>query len=186
MANPVYKSIRELRLRYSLTQVELAEKAGIPRASLANMESQKGNPSITSVVKVADALGVTLEDLLENKEHRLVTTVSREDMRVNHQDAGKFLLTVLSPLDAPYITINEIKMLPGCNTKGKPHPKGSLEFFYCLEGTAQLEIQGEIVVVKKGDLIYFPGNLPHTYANPGKHPIHAVSVVNIAESKRKN
>ncbi|MBF0286220.1 MAG: helix-turn-helix domain-containing protein [SAR324 cluster bacterium] len=185
MSNPVCKKIRALRLQHNLTQMELASKAKIPRASLANMESEKGNPSIIVVTKVAEALGVTIDDLVENKDHSSVTKVKRGDMQVNRQDEGKFAITLLSPLNAPYINVNEINMLPGCYSKGKPHPKGSHEFFYCLEGTAVLEIQGDAIEVKSGDLVYFPGNLPHVYSNPGIKPVHAVAVVNIVELSKR-
>ncbi len=177
MTNPVCKKIRGLRFQHGITQVELAVKAGIPRASLANMESEKGNPSIASLLKVAGALGVSIDELVNNEPGLVYTSVKRADMQVYHQDGGKFLQTLLSPLNAPYININEINMLPGCNSKGRPHPKGSHEFFFCLDGLATIKIQDEVAEVESGNLIYFEGNLPHTYSNFGVKAVYAISVV---------
>jgi len=179
MSNPVSESIRKLRAQHDLTQRELAKMSGIPRATLANMETNIANPSIMAVVKVASALGVTVESLIQNTSHNYATVVPRENMQVTRLNNGKFISTLLSPLNAPYIHMSEVTILPDCNTRGKPHPKGSQEFFYCLEGTVHLDIQGDEVEVAAGELLYFPGNLPHDYINRGRKPVHAVSVVTI-------
>lgn len=183
MANPICKRVRALRLQHNMTQAELAQQSGIPRASIANIESEKGNPSFAFVMKVADVLGVTLDDLIDEEKPSLVTRVNRESMRTHRQDAGKFAITLLSPINAPYTHVNRIFLMPGCHAKGKPHPKGSHEFFYTVEGLAVLEIQGEVIEVPAGDLIYFPGNLPHFYTNPNSHPVTAISVVSSTPSK---
>ncbi len=185
MSNPVCNGIRRLRRVHMLTQTDLAKLAGIPRATLANMEKSTSNPSISVVVKVARALGVTVEELVTKQQSSFVTRVKRKDMQVGRQDNGNYVSTRVSPINAPYVQINDVNMLPGCHTRGKPHPDGSHELFLCLEGTAIIEIQNEKFEVEAGDLIYFPGNLPHNYGNAGLKPVHAVSVVNILKSKHE-
>ena len=130
--NPVAKTIAAIRAQHSLTQQQLADMAGVPRATLANMESNGGNPTITTVIKIANALGVTVSDLVEKNQLTVATLVARQDMQSIRLDDGKFVSSQLSPINAPYILINEISMLPGCHSKGRPHPQGSHEFFYCL------------------------------------------------------
>ena len=43
-----------------ISQRELAELSGISLHSLSNLESGKGNPTLESLLKVADTLGVTI------------------------------------------------------------------------------------------------------------------------------
>ncbi len=183
MSNPVCDGIRRLRSVHGLTQTELASLAGIPRATLANMEKPVSNPSISGVVKVARALGVPVEDLIARQQAPFVTQVVRKDMQVTRQDDGRYVGTRASPINAPYIQVTDVNMLPGCHTRGRPHPEGSHEMFLCLEGRATIEIQNETVEVEEGDLVYFPGNLPHDYSNEGLRPVHAVSVVSVAIPK---
>lgn len=184
MTNPVCEAIRSLRNKHKLTQQELSTRAGIPRATLANMETTSGNPSIMTVVKIARALGVTVEDLVSDRRSMVVTEVKRKDMQVNRQDGGRFVSTKVSPINAPYIQMIDVNMLSGSYTKGKPHPLGAHELFMCLEGTAVIEIRGEKFEVGTGDLAYFPGNIPHTYTNPGLKPVHAISVVHMIQSNK--
>jgi len=177
MANPISEGIKRLRAQHKLTQTELANMAGIPRATLANMESTNSNPSISVVVKVAQCLGVSVDDLITRRQSINVTQVERKDMPVSHQDEGKFTSTRTSPISTSNLHINDVSMMPGCYTKGVPHPEGSHELFLCLEGTATMEVQGEKFEVQAGDLIYFLGHLPHCYGNESLKPVHGVAVV---------
>ena len=49
--------IRQLRTDQNLTQQELADKAGITRANLSNIEAGKYNVSLSTMYKIACALG---------------------------------------------------------------------------------------------------------------------------------
>ena len=59
-----YKSIRKGR---RLTQVELSKLTGIPQPNITRFESDKSNPTLEMLVKMAAALGkkvkITLEDI---------------------------------------------------------------------------------------------------------------------------
>ena len=55
----VYRDLR------SLTQVALAEKAGVSRVTIAEIETGRKKGSIATLRALADALGVTLDDLSE-------------------------------------------------------------------------------------------------------------------------
>jgi transcriptional regulator with XRE-family HTH domain len=55
--------IRKLRRRNGLTQVELAEKVGIDRSFLADVERGKRNASILNLALIAEGLGVTLSKM---------------------------------------------------------------------------------------------------------------------------
>jgi mRNA interferase RelE/StbE len=48
-----------------LTQAALAEKAGVNRVSIAEIETGRKQGSVASLRALADALGVTLDDLAE-------------------------------------------------------------------------------------------------------------------------
>ena len=146
-------NLRRLRKQAKLTQADLAEQSGLPRATLAAMEQNGANPGIQSVMVVAKALHVSLDELLvQPPEHR------------------HYLVT---PVQIHYVT-----MQPGCHTIGRPHPIGAQEFYHCLSGTSVIHIEDEIVTVPAGHLVQFPGHRRHIYANPDKNVVTtAMSVV---------
>ena len=57
--------LKDVRQRKALTQQQLAERAGVNRVTIARIESGTDEPFPTTVRKVADALGVEPEELLE-------------------------------------------------------------------------------------------------------------------------
>ena len=64
MDEPTVKnSIRVQRAMRDLTQADLAERAGITRASVNAIEGGRMVPSILLALKLARALGVSVDDL---------------------------------------------------------------------------------------------------------------------------
>lgn len=62
--SPIGERIRFYRKAKKLTQIELADKAGIAVNSLRLYEAGKRNPSIETLFQIADALNVSFESLL--------------------------------------------------------------------------------------------------------------------------
>lgn len=58
-------TLRVLRTRQALTQEELADRAGITRATLSRIEAELQDARPSTVRKLAKALGVKPSDLME-------------------------------------------------------------------------------------------------------------------------
>lgn len=56
--------VRELRQAKSLSQEELAFKAGVHRTYLGGIERGERNPSLKNIAAIAEALSVSLSELL--------------------------------------------------------------------------------------------------------------------------
>ncbi len=76
------KRIRFLRKSERLTQEQLAEKAGLCYKYIGEIERGEVNPSLKSMVEVAAALGVNIqnlfpteEDILPNISHKELKTI---------------------------------------------------------------------------------------------------------------
>lgn len=61
-------AVRLLRLRSSLTQEQLAHRAGLTTASLARLESARTNPGWKTLVALAAALEVAVADVADLAE----------------------------------------------------------------------------------------------------------------------
>jgi transcriptional regulator with XRE-family HTH domain len=57
-------NLRDLRETRGLTQQELSDRSGVPRPTLAHLESGQGNPTLSVLSKVAGALGIGIEALV--------------------------------------------------------------------------------------------------------------------------
>ena len=56
------------RKMQGMTQAELARRAGVPRSNITRFESGSYNPSLEMLVRIAAALGMTLQLRLTEKE----------------------------------------------------------------------------------------------------------------------
>ncbi|MBL7198117.1 MAG: helix-turn-helix transcriptional regulator [Candidatus Omnitrophica bacterium] len=62
------KRIKELRGKNNLSQDQLSKKANLPFSTLAKIESgYTPNPSMETLIKIADAFGVGIDELLGRK-----------------------------------------------------------------------------------------------------------------------
>lgn len=66
--NSIVEQYVQCRKMQGLTQAELAKKAGIPRSNITRFESGNYNPSLELLVRIAAALGMTLQMQLVAKE----------------------------------------------------------------------------------------------------------------------
>jgi transcriptional regulator with XRE-family HTH domain len=62
------RAIRELRVRQSVSQEELAHRSGMHRTYLGGIERGERNPSYTNILRIADALDVSGSALLAAAE----------------------------------------------------------------------------------------------------------------------
>jgi transcriptional regulator with XRE-family HTH domain len=56
--------VREIRIIKGMTQNQLAESVGLDPSTLCKIERSKSNPSLSTLTKLAKALGVTIAQLL--------------------------------------------------------------------------------------------------------------------------
>lgn len=153
-------ALRHLR---SLTQDAVAKAAAVPRSTIANLESGTGNPSLTVLIKVANSLGVPVDELLASPRAQ-VRKWSRDEIAV--QDHGNGItLRPLIPERIPDELFNIMEFAPGASMRGSPHLPGTREFFTCLAGQMVIHVAGDRFELSAGEALAFPGNVAHSYKN---------------------
>ncbi len=64
----VGEQIRLFRHKRGMTQTQLSIKSGLPQTTISNLEAQGTDPTGKTLRKLAQALGVTTDELLNMKE----------------------------------------------------------------------------------------------------------------------
>ena len=62
--------IKEFRKAKGMTQADLAKAAGITSVAICRYEKEHRKPNIFIAVKIANALGVTVEELIGQKKRK--------------------------------------------------------------------------------------------------------------------
>ena len=180
-ASHLARNLVSLRHTRSLTQEGLARHAGVPRSTIANLESGEGNPSLSVLVKVAHALGVPIDELLASPR-AMVRRWNADEVTLRNKGRG-VTIRPLVPEPVPDSMMEVMDFAPGALMGGTPHLPGTREFFTCLQGRVRLLVAGDVYPLAAGDVLAFPGNLPHSYQNAdGTAPARGVSVVVLAKA----
>ena len=167
-------NVRQLREARGGTQAELARLARIPRATWAHLESGAGNPTLNVVCRVADALQVSLEELLAepraSAKHYPASTLVEKTR-------GAATLRKLLPDPLPGMEFDRIELPPGGRLTGVPHTPGTREYLACEAGQLVLVASGESFTLQPGDVVVFRGDQRHSYQNSGARIAVGYSVV---------
>lgn len=77
--------IRYQRKLHHLTQQALADKSGVARVSIIKYETHKMKPTVKAVLKIANALGVSIYKLLDDvqKEKCPPSSISMSEANIN-------------------------------------------------------------------------------------------------------
>ncbi len=68
MKTPTYKlgkNIKRIREQNKMSQDDICRAVGFDRAQMSNLEAGKSNPTLATIEKIAQALGVTSDKLLK-------------------------------------------------------------------------------------------------------------------------
>ncbi|MEK7857700.1 MAG: XRE family transcriptional regulator [Elusimicrobiota bacterium] len=169
-------NLGHLRKERRMTQARLAEHAGVPRSTIANLESGAGNPSLKNLAALAGALQVTIEELLARPRGQC-ELIRAKDLPSSQRSQGSVRVFRLLPDSLKGLQMERMEVLPGAFLRGVPHIGGTKEYLTCLAGAIRVTTGGQDYTLGPGDLLAFPGDQPHAYHNPGRVKSVAISVV---------
>ena len=169
-------NILSLRKKMRLSQEQLAGLAEIPRSTLTHIESGSGNPSLQNLAKISHALQVGIEELLSRPRGEI--ELRREaDIPVHRRSQGKVQVYKMLPDKIKGLEVDRVEIKAGATMAGHPHLAGAREYLTVTTGQMIVAVAGEQFHVKRGDVLAFPGDQPHSYRNDGQNDCVGISVV---------
>src|SRR5688572_23725826 len=170
-------NIRQLREARTMTQEQLAKVDCATRPTWANLESGAANPTLSVLVKVANALQVPLEELI-GPQRAVVKLYKSDSLPV--RERGKVRVRRLLPETIAGLEIDRMELPPGSYMSGIPHTAGTREYLTCESGRIQLTVAGSSWELSPGDVVVFRGDQKHAYRNASSHNTVAYTVVAFA------
>lgn len=173
----VGERIRQLRQERELSMRALAALGGISANALSNIERGRTSPSVSTLYKLAEALGVPITVLFQ--EH------PSGDEVVYRKASGRTRLSFLRGLweglgGEDFCGRVEPFMLTlesGANSGPYPMEHSGHEFVLCLRGRLEYQVENETFLLEPGDSLLFAAHLKHRWRNPGNTVANAVFVL---------
>lgn len=184
LAPIVGANLRKLRTQRGLSLEKLAQKSGVSRAMLGQVELGQSAPTINVLWKIARALDVTFSALISAPEAGGTRVLRGKIAKILGSQDGSFRSRALFPLDAPRRTeFYELRLAVGCVESAEPHAAGTLENLIVAQGSAIIRIGTETFRLEQGDAIVFPADGPHGYENTARTETVLYLVITYAEAR---
>ena len=172
-------NLKALRAAKQLSLGEAAERTGVSKSMLGQIERGESSPTISTLWKIATGLQVSFTSLMEQPEPQ--TQLIREaDMQPLTGDEGRFLLypVIQSCAGRPF-EILDLVLAPGALSASQPHADGTQEFVLVYEGVLEVRLgtAQTSCLVHQGEVLHYHADQCHTYHNPGSTPTRAAMVI---------
>ncbi|NCC63521.1 MAG: XRE family transcriptional regulator [Spirochaetia bacterium] len=189
MENPpmIGKNIQRIRTSRKLTLNVLSERSGVSKAMLSQIESDKVNPTVATVWKIARGLNVDLNDLLDTdtqpKRIFNLNPVGEENAKMETLDNG-VLIRILSPLSM----VEDLEMYllnfePRSSLESEPHYSGTQEFLTVVKGSVKVKAGDNVAEIRKGDFLMYHCDIEHSITNVSNQPAVVHMVVRFTTEK---
>ncbi|MCS3441823.1 helix-turn-helix domain-containing protein [Microbacterium phyllosphaerae] len=159
----IARTLRRERETAGLSVSELARRAGISKATVSQLESGSGNPSVETLWALGVALGVPFAVLVDQQANA-PTLIRADDLAGVPSAAAAYSATLLaaSPPGARR-DIYVIKAEPGDPRRSDPHHPGTTEHVILISGQAHIGPVGDPVLLNPGDYLSYAGDAPHVF-----------------------
>lgn len=175
--------LRALRLSRKLSIRQLAELSGVTHPFISMVERGRSSPSVSSLKRILDCLGVTLSDFFSDSHepaerqeqrpifYRAADLVELADgLSLSYRQVG-------AHLDGAAMMILHERYAPGADTGPDLYRHEAEEGGVVVEGRLEMTVNGEVRILETGDAYYFDSRLPHRMRNPFEDLCVVVSAV---------
>lgn len=178
VAAAIARNARELRTDRQWSLDQLAQRAGISKGMLVQIEQARTNPSIATLCRLADAFGVTLAQLVELDDGATVRVVDpTEVVRLWTGRPGSAGDLLAGTDRSEHVELWRWTLAAGDEHRSAGHVPGTKELIAVLAGTLTLEVGEQAHQVAEGGAVLFDADAPHTYRNAGRRGLDLVLVV---------
>lgn len=169
LATAIGGRVRQERQARGWTLDQLAEAAGVSRRMLINVEQGASNPSVGTLLRISDALGIGLPGLVEPARPKAVKVTRRGDgVALWSGEFGGRGVLVAGTEPPDVVELWDWTLGPGDKHASETHASGTKELVQVQQGPITIEVADQVVTLAAGDAVSFPGDVAHCYANTGK------------------
>jgi len=173
------RNIQRIRKQKHLTLDVLAEKSGVSKAMVSQIETEKVNPTVATVWKIAQGLNVEINALLAggNEPVRTFSVTRRNDIATLETDEKGLHIKVLSPISM----VEDLEMYllsfePEGALASKAHFPKTEEYVTVITGRVRVTAGENTTELETGDFASYHCDIDHSIENlnDGPSTVHLV------------
>jgi len=171
-------NVREQRKRLTWTLDTLASRAGLSKGIVVQVEQARANPSLATLSKLGEALGLSVSDLIAVGEAPAVRIVESVNAPVLWQGKpGSEARLLIGSHTPDLLEMWEWSLASGEQYEGRAHGPESRELITVTAGELTLTVSGRDHLVQVGDSVSYEADRPHAFSNRSSETVMFVLVV---------
>ena len=167
--------IKVLRKRLGLSQRELAKRAGLTNATISLIERSQMSPSVASLKKILDSLGVTMTEFFSGRALFDDQIFFKAEELTEIGEDGVSFRQVGQDLDGRALQILHEVYQPGSDTGESLYTHTAEESGVIVRGHIEITVGAETRRLGPGGAYYFDSRLPHRFRNVDDEECEVVS-----------
>ena len=171
--------VREARKAGGLTLEQLAEKSGVSKSMLSQIERGIVSPTFSVLWNLTQSLGIDLSVLDQSASDRNIIEHTRSYSTPSKGSVdGKCTLRMLTP-NRTVLPVEwyQLTVAPDGVLASEAHAAGTYEHLTCTRGSLQVQSGELIATAETGDTVRYRADLPHRIHNIGKQEAEGFLVV---------
>lgn len=173
----VGQRLKQLREEQNISMRGLAVKSGLSANALSMIERGKTSPSVSTLYKLSDALGVPITEFfsLQREKQDVVYLKSNERTHIafnrgNMEGLGgeQFVGKV-----SPFL----VNLENGASSGLVPMSHTGHEFVFCLRGKLEYRVEKQNYILESGDSLLFAALLRHSWRSSGGNVATALIII---------
>ena len=174
--------VRALRTGRGWSLDELSGRSSVSKGMLVQIEAARTNPSVGTLARVADALGVTVARLLQPATDRSVHLSEFHDAPILWRGGRGGLGRLLRGLSDPgFVELWDWRFAPHERYEAEDHQPGTREMVHVLVGEIVVTVDGADHVVQTGQTLDFRADRTHVYRNDTDAAARLVMILSIPQ-----
>lgn len=171
--------VKSLRKKKGWTLEQMSAACGVSRSMLSQIERNAANPTLAVAYRIAQALNITLGDLVESPHVSSAIDVIRADDAAFHYRSDRYCrIRTLSPLHLEKdVEFYELLLRPRGALRSAPHFQGTRELLNVQQGALKVSSGHDTSTLQQGDSAHYPADVPHAIENIGDTDAVAFLVV---------
>lgn len=169
--------LRAARLGHGLTLRQAADRSGLSRAFLSQVERGEVSPSVASLTKIAEALEIHLAELFLPPAQRTEGIVRAGDRVRMTLRPGEHWDEVLSPSLHGKLLVLQSTILPGAGSGAPYHHAADEECVLVIRGRLEVEVDGVRHELSAGDAMTYSSRRSHAWRNATADEVVALWII---------
>ncbi len=146
----------------------LADRSGVSRSMIGQVESGQKSPTIMILAKLANAMNISLEDFVKNPKdlHETQVLVSTKENIVSKKDSAFVCHQLTARSNASLSDFYQFYFTDHGKTSFSANPiSGSVKYLWVEQGVLTLHLSSKKIQVKAGQGAKFNASIPHRFEN---------------------